>query len=219
MCRSTLPHPHLLHHTYLYAGLALLGAVVIIVFTFVLSDMRAVEIPAVIEAPAPAVAAPAAPANTAPSKVDMGAGYTLDTRTGQIVAPAANLKPQPRTLDIGAGHVLQLSGSGEGQIVAPARPSTAYQKIDMGAGYTLEISGDSGTISAPVQLSIPQQRVVGTLDLGAGYTLVLYPSGGTVVAPASEHPVQPAVHRTDIGGGYWLETWQDGGQIVSAGTR
>jgi hypothetical protein len=214
MYRSTIPSPKPHQHTYLYAGMAFLATLVVVIAVSLIQHnlVSAPESDSPISAP-PAVVLP----DTSPKVLELGAGASLDLKTGQIALPGAMLKPQPRTIELGAGHTLKISGSGEGQIVAPARPATAYQNLDLGAGYTLKVSGDYGQITAAAA-PLPQPLVVQKLDLGAGYTLVLTPNNGAVVAPVIRQP-QPDIRKVDLGGGYWLEIWQDGGQIIQAGTR
>lgn len=216
MYRSTIPHPHPHPHTYLYAALALLATVVVVITIVVAREnmaaipttSRPVNVPPVV-----------VPQNASPTKIDVGAGGVLNLETGQLIIPGAQLKPQPRTIELGNGYTLKISGRGEGQITAPARPATAYQNLDLGGGYMLKVSGDYGQIAAAPAYAAPQMRVIQKVDLGAGYTLVLHPSSGAVVAPVNSNPILPVTHKTDLGGGYWLETWQDGGQIIQAGTR
>ncbi len=117
-------------------------------------------------------------------KIDLGAGYWLETdaQGGRIIPPETIIKPADQTFDLGAGYTLVITASG-GQIFPPARPSTYYQRIDLGDGYVLEVTPQGGQIvppNNPVKASAEQKY-----DLGGGYWLVIGPEGGKVVPEGS----------------------------------
>jgi hypothetical protein len=121
-------------------------------------------------------------------KVDLGAGYWLETdaQGGRIIPPETMIKPADKTFDLGAGYRLVVTASG-GQILPPARPSTYYKKTDLGAGYVLVETADTGQIvppSSPVKIQ-SQAFTVQETYIGGGYWLVIGPDGGKVVPEGS----------------------------------
>ena len=123
----------------------------------------------------------------------------------------------------GDAAYLVLDGA-QGQIVAPARPSTYYSRLELGAGYVLVINGDEGLITAPATAinSQPVAAPITTMDLGAGYKLVLSAVAGQIVAPETPALVQPQaqpMQKIDLGSGYWLVLTPNSGQIVPEGSR
>jgi hypothetical protein len=127
---------------------------------------------------------------------------------------------QNQKVDLGAGYTLQTDASGT-HIVAPETivrsvPAAAAPALDLGAGYMLK----DGQIVAPASNYRPAAATTQKLDLGAGYTLVTDTAGTRIVAPASQVKAQSSpVQKMDLGGGYWLITYPGGGQIVPEGSR
>jgi hypothetical protein len=154
-------------------------------------------------------------------KIDLGAGYWLETdaQGGRIIPPETIIRYPDQTFDLGDGYTLVITASG-GQIFPPARPSTYYQRTDLGDGYVLEVNPEGGQIIAPPSsLKVqPASIQTTTMDLGAGYKLIVGPTGGQIVPP--DNPVKaPAEQKYDLGGGYWLVIGPDGGRVVPEGSR
>ena len=158
-------------------------------------------------------------------KLDMGAGYVLETgpQGSRIIAPGAPFVTAGPTqkLDIGAGYMLETGPHG-GRIIAPGAPFVTNgptQKLDIGAGYVLELGPLGGRLVAPSAPFIAAPSVE-RMDIGAGYVLELGPLGGKIIAPNTLQvgPAQgsPAQYpkKIDLGGGYWLLIGPDGGKIV-----
>ena len=166
------------------------------------------------------VVSAAKPASSS-QKIDLGAGYWLETDTqgGRIIPPETIIKYPDQTFDLGAGYTLVISASG-GQIFPPARPSTYYQRVDLGDGYVLEVTPEGGQIIPPpstLKLELASNQTT-TLDLGAGYKLITGPAGGQIVPPTNLVKA-PAEQKYDLGGGYWLVIGPDGGKVVPEGSR
>ena len=124
-----------------------------------------------------------------PQKIDLGAGYWLETNAqgGRIIPPETIIRPADKTIDIGDGYRLVITATG-GQIVAPARPSTYYKRTDLGDGYVLVETGDTGYIippSNPVKYQL-QAPVIQKTYLGDGYWLIIGPDGGKIVSENSK---------------------------------
>jgi hypothetical protein len=117
-------------------------------------------------------------------KIDLGAGYWLETdaQGGRIIPPETIIKYPDQTFDLGAGYTLVVTANG-GQIFPPARPSTYYQRTDLGDGYVLEVTPEGGQIIPPNNpVKAPAEQ---KYDLGGGYWLVIGPNGGQVVPEGS----------------------------------